>query len=228
MSLNSALSLVRTWVQHALEQCVQQAKQQPDTDSSTAGELFWNLEHHNEQGNVVAFCFSGELRLHFAVRQVSIARRQDEEADERHRAATRSGTRVSPLCTLVFSVAKDVEDMEFDRPSHFWVLIFFFMIFLWPTRYEGLLNDCQTSYFTQRLVLLQPSVLATLSDLSAAHQRDHCVLTRSACAFLLRVCHDEWQLFHQFFGQSSPLLQCVDPPSGNQFYVTRTGFTGCS
>ena len=125
MSLNSALSLVRTWVQHALEQCVQQAKQQPDTDSSTAGELFWNLEHHNEQGNVVAFCFSGELRLHFAVRQVSIARRQDEEADERHRAATRSGTRVSPLCTLVFSVAKDVEDMEFDRPSHFWVLIFF-------------------------------------------------------------------------------------------------------
>ena len=37
MSLNAALSLIRTWVQNALEQCVQQAKQQSDEGALSAG-----------------------------------------------------------------------------------------------------------------------------------------------------------------------------------------------
>nr|CAG4643064.1 EOG090X02EM [Ilyocryptus agilis] len=73
--------------------------------------------------------------------------------------------------------------------------------------YEQLLNDCHAAYFNQRLLLLRPSVTASLSDLSSSYVRDHCALTRCSCTFLLRVCHDEWQLYHQFFGQSSPILE---------------------
>nr|CAG4649996.1 EOG090X02EM [Sida crystallina] len=40
MSLNSALSLIRSWVQQALEQCVQQAKHQSDQGAPTAAESY--------------------------------------------------------------------------------------------------------------------------------------------------------------------------------------------
>ncbi|XP_046649616.1 conserved oligomeric Golgi complex subunit 3-like isoform X2 [Daphnia pulicaria] len=72
--------------------------------------------------------------------------------------------------------------------------------------YEQLLSDCHAAYFNQRLLLLRPSVVASLTDLSTNYLRDHCALTRCSCTFLLRICHDEWQLYHQFFGLQSPLL----------------------
>ncbi|XP_046442585.1 conserved oligomeric Golgi complex subunit 3-like isoform X2 [Daphnia pulex] len=72
--------------------------------------------------------------------------------------------------------------------------------------YEQLLSDCHAAYFNQRLLLLRPSVVASLTDLSTTYLRDHCALTRCSCTFLLRICHDEWQLYHQFFGLQSPLL----------------------
>nr|CAG4649154.1 EOG090X02EM [Scapholeberis mucronata] len=72
--------------------------------------------------------------------------------------------------------------------------------------YEQLLSDCQTAYFNQRLLLLRPSVAASLTDLSTTYVRDHCALSRCSCTFILRICHDEWQLYHQFFGLYSPFL----------------------
>ncbi|XP_057364562.1 conserved oligomeric Golgi complex subunit 3-like [Daphnia carinata] len=73
--------------------------------------------------------------------------------------------------------------------------------------YEQLLADCHAAYFSQRLLLLRPSVVASLTDLSTTYVRDHCALSRCSCTFLLRICHDEWQLYHQFFGMKSELLE---------------------
>lgn len=75
------------------------------------------------------------------------------------------------------------------------------------SRYEQLLSDCHSAYFSQRSLLMRPSVTGSLNDLSSTYVRDHCALTRSACSFLLRVCHDEWQLYHQFFASPSEALE---------------------
>lgn len=65
--------------------------------------------------------------------------------------------------------------------------------------YQQLLADCHQCYFTQRELLVGPSVSAAISELASNHQRDHCSLVRSGCAFLVHVCEDEYQLFQQFF-----------------------------
>uniref|UniRef100_T1J4T0 Conserved oligomeric Golgi complex subunit 3 n=1 Tax=Strigamia maritima TaxID=126957 RepID=T1J4T0_STRMM len=68
---------------------------------------------------------------------------------------------------------------------------------------KQLIADCHQCYFQQRELLLQPSVVATINDLATNHQRDHCALVRSGCAFLLHVCEDEYQLYFQFFTKHS-------------------------
>ncbi|KFM56619.1 Conserved oligomeric Golgi complex subunit 3, partial [Stegodyphus mimosarum] len=72
--------------------------------------------------------------------------------------------------------------------------------------YELLLSDCHQCYFNQREILLGPSVSATITELAEKHQKDHCSLVRSGCAFLLHVCEDEYQLFQQFFSQNTKYL----------------------
>lgn len=73
--------------------------------------------------------------------------------------------------------------------------------------YEQLLSDCHQCYFAQREILLGPSVSAAINDLAEKHQKDHCSLVRSGCAFLLHICEDEHQLFQQFFSQNSEHLE---------------------
>ncbi|GIX84200.1 conserved oligomeric Golgi complex subunit 3 [Caerostris extrusa] len=73
--------------------------------------------------------------------------------------------------------------------------------------YQVLLSDCHQCYFSQRDILLGPSVSAAINDLAEKHKKDHCSLVRSGCAFLLHICEDEHQLFHQFFSQNSKSLE---------------------
>lgn len=73
--------------------------------------------------------------------------------------------------------------------------------------YEQLLFDCHQCYFIQRDILLGPSVSAAITDLAEKHQKDHCSLVRSGCAFLLHICEDEHQLFQQFFSQNTKHLE---------------------
>lgn len=72
--------------------------------------------------------------------------------------------------------------------------------------YQQLMSDCHQCYLQQRELLMQPSVSVTINELYANHERDHCALVRSGCAFLLHVCEDEHQLFFQFFTKQSPQL----------------------
>lgn len=74
------------------------------------------------------------------------------------------------------------------------------------TQYWELLDDCHQCYFSQREMLLGPSVSTAMNDLATAHQRDHCALVRSGCAFLVHLCEDEHQLYGQFFTKVSPQL----------------------
>ncbi|XP_046384307.1 conserved oligomeric Golgi complex subunit 3 [Ischnura elegans] len=100
--------------------------------------------------------------------------------------------------------------------------------------YRHLLTECHQCYVTQRELIVGESVAAGVSELTqppsqvaggkeGSAQRpasslwrggsgipglrgDHCAIFRSACAFLVRVCEDEYQLFFQFFSAPSPLL----------------------
>ncbi|XP_048763824.1 conserved oligomeric Golgi complex subunit 3-like isoform X2 [Ostrea edulis] len=72
--------------------------------------------------------------------------------------------------------------------------------------YNQALVDCQQCYFSQRELLLGPSITSTINDLATKHVRDHCALMRSGCAFMVHVCEDEYQLYYNFFTRHSPLL----------------------
>ncbi|CAE1225454.1 COG3 [Acanthosepion pharaonis] len=72
--------------------------------------------------------------------------------------------------------------------------------------YTQILNDCHQCYFSQRELLLGPSVESTIADLATRYQRDHCALMRSGCAFMVHVCEDEYQLYFNFFSKPSPHL----------------------
>ncbi|KAL5004833.1 hypothetical protein ScPMuIL_018289 [Solemya velum] len=72
--------------------------------------------------------------------------------------------------------------------------------------YNQIRMDCHQCYFTQREILLGPSITSTISDLASKHIRDHCALMRSGCAFMVHVCEDEYQLYFNFFNKSTPML----------------------
>ncbi|XP_029837259.3 conserved oligomeric Golgi complex subunit 3 isoform X2 [Ixodes scapularis] len=74
------------------------------------------------------------------------------------------------------------------------------------SQYQELLDGCHQCYFSQRETLLGPSVSTAMNELATAHQRDHCSLVRSGCAFLVHLCEDEHQLYMQFFTKTAPLL----------------------
>jgi len=74
------------------------------------------------------------------------------------------------------------------------------------TEYQRYLSDIHYSYFSQRELLLSPSVTSAMNDLLNQHQKDHCALVRSSCAFMLHVCDDEHQLFKHFFNQPTQQL----------------------
>lgn len=75
--------------------------------------------------------------------------------------------------------------------------------------YQNVLGDLHHCYFTQRELLLTPSIATTLADLAAKHSRDHCALMRSCCAFMVHVCEDEYQLFFNFFSKPTPGLDSM-------------------
>ncbi|CAL1535854.1 unnamed protein product, partial [Lymnaea stagnalis] len=72
--------------------------------------------------------------------------------------------------------------------------------------YANALAECHNFYFTQREILLGPSISTTITDLASKHVRDHCALMRSGCAFMVHVCEDEYQLYFNFFAKATPLL----------------------
>ena len=73
--------------------------------------------------------------------------------------------------------------------------------------YENLLSDCHQCYFSQRRSLLEPCVTDAVTQLSKQYNKDYCSLVRSGCSFLVHVCEDEHNLYHQFFSMSSPELE---------------------
>eukprot|EP00106_Octopus_bimaculoides_P007522 XP_014774964.1 PREDICTED: conserved oligomeric Golgi complex subunit 3-like isoform X2 [Octopus bimaculoides] len=88
--------------------------------------------------------------------------------------------------------------------------------------YAQILNDCHQCYFSQRELLLGPSVESTIADLAARYQRDHCALMRSGCVFMVHVCEDESQLYFNFFSKPSPLLdQMLEKLCTNLYDVFR-------
>lgn len=74
------------------------------------------------------------------------------------------------------------------------------------SEYSNLLSDCHQCYFAQRKILLESCVSDAINQLSQKYVKDYCSLVRSGCSFLVHVCEDEHNLYHQFFSVSSPEL----------------------
>ncbi|ELU14157.1 hypothetical protein CAPTEDRAFT_176475 [Capitella teleta] len=84
--------------------------------------------------------------------------------------------------------------------------------------YQQLLSDCHTCFFQQRQTLLGPSVQTAIYELATKHERDHCALVRSGCAFMVHVCEDEHQLFFHFFTKTTPALDATLESLCNSLY----------
>lgn len=72
--------------------------------------------------------------------------------------------------------------------------------------YPNLLGELQHFYMSQRAQIMSAGVEGAVRNLTVKHKGDHCALVRSACAFLVHVCHDEQRLFYQFFNSASEQL----------------------
>ncbi|KAH6567893.1 hypothetical protein BASA82_000752 [Batrachochytrium salamandrivorans] len=66
------------------------------------------------------------------------------------------------------------------------------------TEYLVLLRDCFTAYFVARRTLLSPFISAHIMSLNASSS-GLLDFTESGCAYMIRLCADEYQLFRQFF-----------------------------
>ncbi|TNN04252.1 hypothetical protein fugu_001281 [Takifugu bimaculatus] len=73
-------------------------------------------------------------------------------------------------------------------------------------QYHQLLDEIHHCYLDQREQLLRPSITSTITDLTNQNSKDHCALVRSGCAFMVHVCQDEHQLYHEFFSKPTPKL----------------------
>ncbi|XP_066246972.1 conserved oligomeric Golgi complex subunit 3 [Euwallacea similis] len=65
--------------------------------------------------------------------------------------------------------------------------------------YKNTLYDCQKSYFTQRLPVLEVAISKALQDIKEKHKNDYSVLFRSCCLFTIKVCIDEARCYNYFF-----------------------------
>ncbi|XP_066915841.1 conserved oligomeric Golgi complex subunit 3-like [Clytia hemisphaerica] len=65
--------------------------------------------------------------------------------------------------------------------------------------YEQLISDCQQCYLEYRWQIMSPFIHETIDKMSKQHTRNPCTLFRSGCSFMLHICRDEYQLYHEFF-----------------------------
>ncbi|KAF7271010.1 hypothetical protein GWI33_016070 [Rhynchophorus ferrugineus] len=72
--------------------------------------------------------------------------------------------------------------------------------------YKNTMYDCQTSYFKQRLPILEAAVSKALQELNNQHRTDYSVLFRSCCLFTVKVCTDEVMCYNFFFSSLSSQL----------------------
>lgn len=72
--------------------------------------------------------------------------------------------------------------------------------------YKNTLYDCQRSYFTQRLPILEVAISKALLELKEKHKYDYSVLFRSCCLFTIKVCIDEARCYNYFFRSISSQL----------------------
>ncbi|XP_012554836.1 conserved oligomeric Golgi complex subunit 3 isoform X2 [Hydra vulgaris] len=77
------------------------------------------------------------------------------------------------------------------------------------TEYNSLISDCQQCYLEYRWQLISPFVTETIRQLEQHHSRNPCTLFRSGCSFMVHVCCDEYQLYHEFFTEGKQNLDTL-------------------
>ncbi|RDD46014.1 Conserved oligomeric Golgi complex subunit 3, partial [Trichoplax sp. H2] len=69
--------------------------------------------------------------------------------------------------------------------------------------YFALLQDCRQCYTTQRIAIMTGYIQRWIQTILQEHLRDHCAQVRAGCKFMLHVCHDEYELYFNFYGMGS-------------------------
>lgn len=65
--------------------------------------------------------------------------------------------------------------------------------------FSTLLSDCYECYYEQRRALLHGMVTKTVEDLCTEHGNNLPALVRAGCAYIARMCANEYQLYQHFF-----------------------------
>eukprot|EP00124_Ichthyophonus_hoferi_P004781 Ihof_evm2s575 gene=Ihof_evmTU2s575 len=93
----------------------------------------------------------------------------------------------------------------------------------WGHKYPGyhaVLTDTQACYFTQRLQLVSPIIQSRLNELNNSFMNDLPTWLRTGCAFLQRICQNEYQLYHRFFHATADGLGSLMESLTEQLYDT--------
>lgn len=83
--------------------------------------------------------------------------------------------------------------------------------------YQSLLSDCHYCYFQQRSKLLRASVDENIRNL--AKLPDLASMIRSGCAYLIRLCQSEYDLYQMFFHTFSTAMRNLLESFGDTLYT---------
>ena len=91
--------------------------------------------------------------------------------------------------------------------------------------YTSLVQDCHEAYFSHRLSIIVPSVKATVESLRNEHNSSLPAFVRAGCAYLVRTCVSEFQLYKHFFNViDNGLIAMLDDVSTVLYDVSRPLF----
>ena len=80
------------------------------------------------------------------------------------------------------------------------------------------MQDCYTCYCYQRQCLIIPVISNEVERLYKFNKTDHCTFIRTSCMALIRICEDEFNLYHCFFSKSDLVLQGLLESLTTQLY----------
>lgn len=77
---------------------------------------------------------------------------------------------------------------------------------MYQEQYGDLLQECHRLYFSARATLINPFIQTSVTDFRKHSKQNITELLRTACSFLVRICREEFRLYHQYFSHPSPIL----------------------
>ncbi|OQR75864.1 conserved oligomeric Golgi complex subunit 3-like [Tropilaelaps mercedesae] len=169
-----------------IDECLGFLENHPEYKESTAYVIRYRHLQSSALGMVKAYVSS---TLEQSARQVQAASQRSTQANPELDTFTLLYVKFKSHAPRIKSLTAQIEERM--APSNL---------------YSDILEEVHSSYFTQRNLLLAQSLDQAIQDLKDKHPKDHCSFLRQSASLLARLCHDETQLYYQFFSKSNSAL----------------------